>query len=76
MSEPAKKPKLFCAKCGRKLADKEALVHKNIDGKREIICHDCFKDATGVDYKTFLCKRVTLFAAIFCFAAERSWENV
>ena len=73
MSEPAKKTKLFCAKCGKKLADKEALVHKNIDGKREIICHDCFKDATGVDYKTFLYRREaakqTLFATIFCLAA-------
>ena len=55
------------------LADKEALIHKNIDGKQEIICHDCFKEATGVDYKTFLYRREaakqTLFATIFCLAA-------
>lgn len=71
--EKTKKPKLFCAKCGKKLADKEALVHKNIDGKQEIICHECFKEATGVDYKTFLYRREaakqTLFATIFCLAA-------
>lgn len=68
-----KKVKLTCAKCGKKLSDKEALVHKNINGQQEIICHGCFKAATGVDYKTFMFRREaakqTLFATIFCLAA-------
>lgn len=71
--KPTKKIKLNCAMCGKKLGEKEALVHKNLDGKQEIICHDCFKEATGVDYKTFLYRREaakqTLFATLFCLAA-------
>ncbi len=71
--KPTKKIKLNCGRCGKKLEKKEALVHKNIDGKQEIICHDCFKEATGVDYKTFMYRREaakqTLFATIFCIAA-------
>lgn len=82
--QPDKKIKLNCARCGKKLEKKEALVHKNLDGKQEIICHDCFKEATGVDYKTFLYRREaakqTLFATLFCIAVtiyvfiEEGWE--
>ncbi len=82
--QPTKKIKLNCAKCGKNLKQEEALIHKNLDGKQEIICHDCFKEATGVDYKTFLYRREaakqTLFATLFCIAAtiyafvEEGWE--
>ena len=82
--KPTKKIKLNCAKCGKKLAREEALVHKNLQGNKEIICHDCFKEATGVDYKTFMYRREaakqTLFATLFCIAAtiyafvEEGWE--
>lgn len=82
--KPTKKIKLNCAMCGKKLAQEEALVHKNLQGQQEIICHDCFKEATGVDYKTFMYRREsakqTLFATLFCIAAtiyafvEEGWE--
>lgn len=83
-NQPTKKIKLNCAKCGKKLKQDEALIHKNLEGKQEIICHDCFKEATGVDYKTFMYRREaakqTLFATLFCIAAtiyafvEEGWE--
>ena len=41
-----KKPKkinLKCALCGKKLDEKGALVHKNQQGQREIICYDLRK---------------------------------
>ena len=73
LQKPTKKIKLNCAMCGKKLTEKEALVHKNINGEREIICHECFEKATGVDYTTFLYRREaakqTLFATLFCLAA-------
>ena len=68
-----KKPKkinLKCALCGKKLDEKGALVHKNQQGQREIICYDCFEKETGVDYNTFAYRRESakqlLFATIFC----------
>lgn len=79
-----KKIKLNCAMCGKKLEKEEALVHKNLKGEQEIICHDCFKKETGVDYKTFMFRREaakqTLFATLFCIGAtiyafvEEGWE--
>lgn len=82
--KPTKKIKLVCSRCGKKLAREEALVHKNAAGQQEIICHECFKEATGVDYKTFMYRREaakqTLFATLFCLAAtiyafvEEGWE--
>lgn len=83
-AQPTKKIKLNCSMCGKKLAQNDALVHKNADGKQEIICHDCFKEATGVDYKTFMYRREaakqTLFATLFCIGVtiyafiEEGWE--
>ncbi len=73
LQKPTKKLKLNCAICGKKLAEKDALIHKTMKGEKQIICHDCFKQATGVDYKTFLYRREaakqTLFATLFCLAA-------
>ncbi|MFA6850056.1 MAG: hypothetical protein WCS30_06855 [Selenomonadaceae bacterium] len=64
---------LKCLKCGKSVSEKEALIHKNTNGEKEIICPDCFKTATGVDYKTFSYRKEsakqTLFAIIFCLAA-------
>ena len=66
--------KLNCAHCGKKLKEDEALVHKNLDGQREIICHECFEKAVGVDYKTFMYRREaakqTLFATLFCLGVS------
>ena len=64
---------LKCDLCGRNLEEKDALVHKNKEGKREVICHECFEKATGVDYKTFAYRKEnakqTLFALLFCIGA-------
>jgi len=64
---------LTCHKCGKELAEKDALLHKNTDGSKEVICHECFKTATGIDYKTFAFRKEnakqTLFAVVFCLAA-------
>lgn len=62
-----------CAHCGKSLDEKEALRHKKKDGGEEIICRDCFKEITGIDYQTFAYRREnakqTIFAVVFCFAA-------
>ena len=64
---------LKCSKCGATLEDKDALVHKDQEGNQHIICHGCFKEATGVDYQTFAFRKEnakqTFFAVIFCLAA-------
>ena len=64
---------LKCSKCGKALADKDALVHKDPEGNQHIICHDCFKEAMGVDYQTFAFRKEnakqTFFAVLFCLAA-------
>ena len=69
-TKKTKKIKLKCALCGKALDEKGALVHKNQQGDREIICYDCFEKETGVDYKTFAYRRESakqlLFATIFC----------
>ena len=60
---------LKCSKCGCKLEEKDALVHKDQEGKDNIICHSCFKEATGVDYETFAFRKEnakqTFFAVLF-----------
>ena len=70
LEKSAKKIKLFCAECGKKLKEEEALVHKNLEGKQMIICHECFEKEVGVDYKTFMLRREAakqnLFATLFC----------
>lgn len=62
-----------CAHCGKSLDEKEALRHKKKDGGEEIICRDCFKEITGIDYQTFAYRREnakqTIFAVVFCLAA-------
>ena len=62
-----------CSKCGCNLEEKDALVHKDQEGKENIICHNCFKEATGVDYETFAFRKEnakqTFFAVLFCLAA-------
>ena len=62
-----------CDLCGRELEDKDALVHKNKQGGREIICPECFEKAAGVDYKTFAYRKETakqtLFALLLCTGA-------
>ncbi|MBR3457824.1 MAG: hypothetical protein IKH16_06695 [Selenomonadaceae bacterium] len=64
---------LKCADCGRDLPEKEALVHKDSKGEKHIICPECFQKATGIDYKTFACRRETakqtFFAVLFCLGA-------
>ena len=64
---------LKCSKCGKALADKDALVHKDPEGNPHIICHDCFKEAMGVDYQTFAFRKEnakqTFWAVLFCLAA-------
>lgn len=64
---------LKCTKCGCTLSEKEALVHKTPEGQKEIICPECFKKITGVDYKTFAYRKEnakqTLFAVVLCLAA-------
>ena len=61
---------LKCAFCGKSLDEKNALLHKNKNGQREIICYECFEKETGVDYKTFAYRRESakqiLFATLFC----------
>lgn len=64
---------LKCDHCGLEIAEKDALIRKNAAGKKEIICGDCFKKATGVDYKTFAYRRETakqtFFAVLLCLCA-------
>ena len=68
-----KKVNLKCTLCGKSLDEKNALSHKNAKGERQIICHDCFKEQTGVDYQTFAYRRESakqvFFATIFCLIA-------
>ncbi|MBR1729583.1 MAG: hypothetical protein IJ728_08680 [Selenomonadaceae bacterium] len=68
-----KKIDLKCALCGKNLDEKSALIHKNQQGQKEIICYDCFEKETGVDYKTFAYRRESakqiFFATIFCIIA-------
>lgn len=62
-----------CSSCGKDLAESEALIHKNSFGNKDIICKDCFKSITGIDYETFIYRREsakqTFFAVLFCLAA-------
>ena len=62
-----------CVHCGKSLNEKEALRHKKKGGGEEIICRDCFKEITGIDYQTFAYRREnakqTIFAVVFCLAA-------
>lgn len=62
-----------CSSCGKDLAESEALVHKNNSGGKDIICKDCFKSVTGIDYETFAYRKEsakqTFFAVLFCLAA-------
>jgi len=62
-----------CAHCGKKISDKDALTYKDEQGNPEIICHECFKKETGVDYETFAKRRQmakgTLFAILMCVLA-------
>ena len=69
-TKKTKKVKLKCALCGKNLDEKSALIHKNQQGERQIICYDCFEKETGVDYQTFAYRRESakqvFFATIFC----------
>ena len=64
---------LKCEECGRSLDEKEALVHKDGEGNKHIICHECFKKATGVDYQTFAYRKenakMTIISVLFCLVA-------
>ena len=64
---------LVCSMCGRELSEQEALVHKNNQGEKKIICPTCFEVATGIDYKTFAFRKEnakqTLFAVALCLVA-------
>ena len=64
---------LKCQNCGREMAEKDALVHKDAHEEKKIICQNCFKEATGVDYQTFAFRKESakqnFFAVIFCLAA-------
>ena len=64
---------LKCSKCGKNLEEKDALVHKDAEGQQHIICQECFKEATGVDYQTFAFRKEnakqTFFAVLFCLGA-------
>jgi len=64
---------LKCEECGKKLEDKEALVHKDRDGGQHIICPECFQKATGVDYQTFAYRKenakMTIISVLFCLVA-------
>ena len=63
-------PVLVCSVCGREMSEQEALVHKNNQGEKKIICPACFEEATGIDYKTFAFRKEnakqTLFAVALC----------
>ena len=58
-----------CAHCGKSLDEKEALRHKKKDGGEEIICRDCFKEITGIDYQTFAYRRENAKQTIFAVYA-------
>lgn len=62
-----------CEYCGASLEEKDALLHKDGEGAKHVICKACFKKETGVDYETFAFRKEnakqTFFAVIFCLAA-------
>ena len=68
------KIKIHCTMCGKKLKENEALVHKNSEGEKVIICYDCFEKEVGVDYETFKHRKNVAFqvilATIFCIGAS------
>ena len=75
---------LKCSECGRSLEEKDALVNKDSQGNKRVICPECFQKLTGTDYKTFAYRKEnakqTFFAVLFCLAATgyaaytRGWE--
>lgn len=42
-----------CSICHKHIDEKLALVNTNKDGNKRVICQECFKQETGVDYHTF-----------------------
>ena len=63
---------LNCSECGRTLEEKDALVHTTEAGEKKVICQECFKELTGVDYQTFALRKEnakqTFIAVLFCLA--------
>jgi hypothetical protein len=64
---------LKCSICGRDLQEKDALIHKTKDGSQAVICPECFKKKTGIDYNTFAIRKEnakqTIIAVVVCLAA-------
>lgn len=64
---------LKCSECNRSLEEEAALVHTAENGEKKIICPECFKKNTGIDYTTFLYRKEnakqTFLAVLFCLAA-------
>ena len=62
-----------CQKCGIEIEEKDALLHKNNSGEKEVICQNCFKEAAGIEYQTFAYRKEsakqTFFAVLFCLGA-------
>ena len=73
---------LKCSECGRNLEEKDALVNKDSQGNKRVICPECFQKLSGTDYKTFAYRNAkqTFFAVLFCLAATgyacytKGWE--
>ena len=63
---------LNCSECERTLEEKDALVHTTEAGEKKVICQECFKELTGVDYHTFALRKEnakqTFIAVLFCLA--------
>ena len=61
---------LNCSICGREVSEKDALKRQGETGGEEIICPYCFKQAVGIDYKTFAYRkenaRQIFLAVLFC----------
>lgn len=75
-STPAKRKGLTmlkCSICGREISEKEALINRDQEGHKRIVCRKCFEEAVGTDYDTFRYRqenaKQTLLAVLFCLAA-------
>lgn len=61
-----------CSICHKKIDEKLALVNTDKNGEKKVICQKCFKQETGVDYKTFAYRKENAkqiaIAVIICLA--------
>lgn len=61
-----------CSICHKHIEEKVALVNTDKDGNKQVLCRECFKQKTGVDYQTFAYRKENAkqiaIAVVICLA--------